>query len=595
MSIELDPRFTFDSYVVGAGNRLAIAAARRVAESPGTTYNPLFIYSASGLGKTHLVTAVGHHARRVHQDLMVEFDTLEHFMEEVMTAIETGQRDRLRNHHREVGLLILDDVQFLAGKHRTQEELLRTWDALSGRGGQVILTSDRSPQEIDGIDERLLSRFSGGLIVDVGAPDYETRVAIVRRKAQERGYDLRPEIAETLARIAFGNVRELQGALNRLMAVQELEGRAISPAEVPELLGTGGGPVGTGDGVTEFGDFLMEIAGTVTEVVGQNAAERQLADAILRWEGDGFRTRRLEVVLAEPDGAGDIETLIRTFEADIERLREIAAEIGTLEPKAPELARADVLRDPDRIHEALVLLGEVRDRNLPLPAPPSAFRFGDLRAPPDSLVVRAARAVAAHPGDKYNPLFVHGEPGSGRSVLLAALGNEIQAAHPDAVVAFVEGPAFAEELIAAIGRNRADSFRARWRRAGILILDDVDALAGTERAQEELFHLFDVLQRAGAQLIFSAAQPPRAIHGLEDRLRTRLESGLVVELRGHAARTPVAAGVTGAAGAAATAVGAAADAGAAAAATGRDPWFESREKVVWDWPYLEDWLSEELD
>jgi chromosomal replication initiator protein len=584
MALELDPRFTFDNYVVGAGNRLAIAAARRVAESPGTTYNPLFIYSASGLGKTHLVTAVGHHAQRIHADMVVEFDTLEHFMEQVMAAIQAGERDRLRHRQRETGLLILDDVQFLAGKHRTQEELLRTWDAISGRGGQIILTSDRPPQEIDGLDERLLSRFSGGLIVDIGAPDYETRVAIVRRKAEERGYELGREIAETLARIAFGNVRELQGALNRLVAVQELEGRDISPEEIPTLVGAGARSDGV-DWRNEFGDFLMEIAGTVTEVVGQNAVERQLADAILRWEADGFRTRRLEVVLVEPDQAEDIEELIRGFEADVERLRGIAAEIGTLDPRAPELARADILRDPERLQEATLLLAEVRDRARPLPAPPEGYHLDQLRFAPDALAVRAARAVVDNPGTKYNPLFIFGEAGSGRTELVAAIGNELLG-RSELAVAFVAGAEFAEELIAAIERNRIDAFRARWRRAGALLLDDLDALAGTERAQEELFHLFDILQRARAQLVFTATRPPRALKGLEERLRTRLESGLVVELvRPRPVEVPdLLAGVP-----------LTAEAIAAQPGLSTDAWFRSREKVVWDWPYAEDWLIEELD
>src|SRR5512143_2827633 len=188
--LELDPRFTFDSFVVGAGNRLTCAAARRVAESPGSSYNPLFVYSASGLGKTHLLVALGHHASRIHPGLAVVYDTLEHFMAGLTAAIGTGARDEFRASLQGVGLLLLDDVQFLAGHLRAQEELIQAWDTLLARGGQVVLTSDRPPTEIDGLDERLLSRFSGGLIVDVAAPEYETRVAIVRRKAGERGHKL---------------------------------------------------------------------------------------------------------------------------------------------------------------------------------------------------------------------------------------------------------------------------------------------------------------------------------------------------------------------------------------------------------------------
>ncbi len=604
--LELDPRFTFDAFIVGAANRLASAAARRVAESPGATYNPLFIYGASGLGKTHLVTAIGHHARRVHTEIHIVYDTLEQFMADITSAIEAGERDAFRGRAGDVGLLILDDVQFLAGRHRSQDELLRVWDAISARGGQVVLTSDRPPQEIDALDDRLLSRFSGGLIVDIGAPDYETRVAIVRRKAEERGQALAEGVAEALARIAFGNVRELMGALNRLLAVQELEGRAVAAEEVPVTLGV----PQTGADTDEFEAFLEEISDTVSEIVETSSAERRLADAILRWEGEGYRTRRLDAALHEGVAEDGVEAVIRAFEADVERLREISGEITALELDAPERGRLDVLRDPDRLDEAEALLGEVRDRTRPLPQPPEGFAFERLALPPDLFAVRAAIAAAEQPGGRYNPFYVHGPAGSGKSALLGALGERIQRARPEEPVAYVDGASFAAELIQALERNRVDGWRARYRRAGALLLDDVDALAGTERAQEELFHLFEALHRAGAQLAFTASRPPQELGGIEDRLRTRLESGLVVELPGAGgsdggleglmdAPAPTAdagesdgaaAGATGAAGAATGSPGA-----PSPSQEGPDPWFLSREKVLWHWPYVEDRLIEDWE
>ena len=184
LSLGLDPRNTFDSYIVGTANRLAAAAAKRVAEAPGAAYNPLFLYSESGLGKTHLIMAIGNHIHRVHDDIEVVYDTLEHLMEGVMEAIQAGERDAFRARLRGASVLLLDDVQFLAGRRGAQEELLRSWDALTARGGQVVLASDRPPAEIDGLDQRLLSRFSGGLMADLSVPDYETRVAIARHKAK---------------------------------------------------------------------------------------------------------------------------------------------------------------------------------------------------------------------------------------------------------------------------------------------------------------------------------------------------------------------------------------------------------------------------
>src|SRR5690606_6314777 len=249
--------------IVGSANRLAAAAAKRVAEAPGAAYNPLFLYSESGLGKTHLIMAIGNHIHRVHDDIEVVYDTLEHLMEGVMEAIQAGERDAFRARLRGASVLLLDDVQFLAGRRGAQEELLRSWDALTARGGQVVLASDRPPAEIDGLDQRLLSRFSGGLMADLSVPDYETRVAIARHKAEERGHLLSAGVAEALAKHAFGNVRELQGALNRIIAVQELDRRPVSAEEVADLLGR---PAEL-SGRDEFGSFMEEVTGTLGQAI----------------------------------------------------------------------------------------------------------------------------------------------------------------------------------------------------------------------------------------------------------------------------------------------------------------------------------------
>src|SRR5690606_38768943 len=396
--------------------------------------------------------------------------------------------------------------------------------------------------------------------------------------------------------------------------------------EVPAILGQ----AGAGREDDEFESFLKEISSTVSELVEATAVERRLADAILRWEGEGYRTRRLETALQSGVGQDEVEGVIRGFEADVERLREIAGEISALEPDAPELVRRDVLRDPDRLAEAEALLGEVRERTRPLPPPPEGFTFERLSLSPDLFAVRAAMAAAEQPGVRYNPLYVYGPEREGRSALLAALGEMLQRSAPEGTVAYVQGAEFAAELIQALERNRVDGWRARYRRARALILDDVDALAGTERAQDELFHLFEALHRTGAQLAFGASRPPQELEGLEERLRTRLESGLVVELPAAtgedaglhveaAAASAVAegAGAEGAtmsagdgvgAGEAAEARGQGDEAGATAAGAraedseagavvpaGPDPWFLNREKVLWDWPYIEERLVEDWE
>jgi chromosomal replication initiator protein len=578
-SLELDPRATFDSYIVGTANRLAAAAARRVADAPGAAYNPLFLYSESGLGKTHLIMAVGNHIRRVHPDLTVVYDTLEHLMEGVMEAIQAGERDAFRARLRGASVLLLDDVQFLAGRRGAQEELLRSWDSLTARGGQVVLASDRPPAEIDGLDQRLLSRFSGGLMADLSVPDYETRVAIVRQKAEERGHILSTGVAEALARGAFGNVRELQGALNRIIAIQELDRRPVSAEEVMQLLGR---PVEVSS-PDEFGSFMTEIVGTVGAVVSTVTPEQMIADAILRWEAEGYRTRELEAALNDELTADAAVTRIGEYEEKTARLREIAGTMRELEASAAELSRLDVLRNPDRLEEAESLLAQVRERMRPLPEPPDAPRFDQLTMDRDRLAVRAARAVAQQPGDRYNPLFVHAPPGSGKTSLVTALALLFRERDNDAPIAFVTGEEFAAELIAALKRNQVDSWRARYRRARLLVIDGVDPLMETERAQEELFHLFDSARRSGVQLVFTADCAPRELGGFEDRLRTRLESGLVVDLEPTATDD-----VLGEELEAERAV-------TTPPAVQVDDWFLNREKLVWQWPYIQDCVVQELE
>lgn len=579
-SPELDPRFTFDTFIVGTSNRLAAAAARRIADAPGSAYNPLFLYSASGLGKTHLIMAIAHHTSRVHPQLNVIYETLEHLMEGVMEAIQAGERDAFRSRVQDASVLLLDDVQFLAGRRGAQEELLRAWDHLTARGGQLVMASDRPPMEIDSLDQRLLSRFSAGLIADLSVPDYETRVAIVRKKAEERGQALESGVAEILAKVAFSNVRELQGGLNRVLAVQELDNRAVSAEEVARLLGIQQERAQA----DEFDSFMSDIAGTVGAVVSQITPEQKLADAILRWEGEGYRTRRLESMLTQSPKQVEVDALLQSFEADVNRLVEVAAEIRQLDAGAGELARLDVLRNPDRLADAEALLEQARDRMRPLPPPPEGPTFTELTLDAELLAVRAAQAVARTPGERYNPFFVHAPTGAGKTSLVTSLALHFQELHGTESVAYMTGAAFATELIGALKDNQVDGWRARYRRARLLVIDGVDVLGGTERAQEELFHFFDTARRSGVQLVFTATSPPRELTGLEERLRTRLESGLVVDLLPTEEDEALSAELA-----------AAVEAAGAAAGPEPDAWFTNPEKVLPAWPYIQDSMVQELE
>src|SRR5205807_3644083 len=195
----LNPKYSFDTFVVGAANRLAVTAGRTVAENPGAAYNPLFVYSGSGLGKTHLLMAIGQAVKKLAPGLNIEYLTLDEFVEAFHAAIAAGQGDAFRRRFQTVDALLVDDVQFLTNRTEMQAELLRLTEALQAAGHQIVLTSDRPPAEIALLDERLISRFSGGLVVDMSVPDYETRVAILRRKAEDRGASFPPGVLEAVA------------------------------------------------------------------------------------------------------------------------------------------------------------------------------------------------------------------------------------------------------------------------------------------------------------------------------------------------------------------------------------------------------------
>ncbi|HYB91307.1 MAG TPA: chromosomal replication initiator protein DnaA [Candidatus Binataceae bacterium] len=219
---KLNPRYTFAEFVVGSGNQFAHAAAQAVANQPGEKFNPLFIYGGVGLGKTHLVTAIGHHICAGDRGRKVLFMPAEVFMNELINSIRRDKMDEFREKFRRVDALILDDVQFLAGRERTQEEFFHTFNSLHAERHQIVLTSDQLPHEIPGLEERLRNRFESGLIADIQPPDLETRVAIVQKKAVLEKLQLSSEVALYIAQSVESNVRELEGCLTRLVALASL-------------------------------------------------------------------------------------------------------------------------------------------------------------------------------------------------------------------------------------------------------------------------------------------------------------------------------------------------------------------------------------
>lgn len=221
----LNPNYTFETFVVGGNNRFAQSAALAVAESPGETYNPLYIYGGPGLGKTHLMHSIGHFILDKNPDAKVLYVTSEEFTNEVIDSIRNGNASsmsKFRDKYRKVDVLMIDDIQFIIGKESTQEEFFHTFNALQTQGKQIILTSDRPPKEMEILEERIRSRFEWGLMADIGIPDYETRMAILRKKAESDNFNIDDEILNYIANNIKSNVRELEGALNKLLAYNNL-------------------------------------------------------------------------------------------------------------------------------------------------------------------------------------------------------------------------------------------------------------------------------------------------------------------------------------------------------------------------------------
>jgi chromosomal replication initiator protein DnaA len=523
----LNPLYRFDTLIVGAANRLAFTAAKAVAESPGTVYNPLFIYARPGLGKTHLLMGIGHAARVINPRLSVEYLTLDEFVESFHAAVAAGQGEAYRRRFIDVDLLLVDDVQFLTHRREMQAELLRLTDALQTANRQIVLTSDRPPAEIEALDERLIRRFAGGLVIDVAPPDYETRVAILIRKAQERRATFGKGVLEAVASLAIDNVRELLGALNRLVAFQAVSDTPLLPAQARALAG-GSDVVDPAQPVEqprdEFGDFLSEVSATVAQQV--DSWRTKVAAAILRWEGERFRTARIEALLQQ-EMTTDPEQVLHLFESDVKRLQALHAEAMEL---APDLAGSSAFRDPDDITGAEALTERARQGAHPPPAPSPLWLLDDLvEAAGNRMALQAARAVVADPAGRYNPLVIVGASGVGKTHLLHALGNALAAAGKGPI-ACLSAHEFTSELIEAIGRDAVGSWRARYRSAAAFLLDDVHLIAEKDRTQDELFVIFNFLMEKGRQMIFTSAVPLSELKGVEARLCTRLEGGLVVDL-----------------------------------------------------------------
>ncbi len=357
MAGAVDPKLTFDSFVVGPENRLAHEAARTAAEAPGEAYNPLFIYSDTGLGKTHLLVAIANRALELEEGVNVVYVPVEKLLRELGTGSETEDA------FREAEVLLIDDLQFVGQHLESHEVLFHLLDHLLMAGKQVALACDRPPLELGELDDRLLSRFSGGLVVDISRPNVETRRAILELRLSAIDVRLKPEVVDAVARLAIENVRQLKGALNRVLAAQKAEQREITADEVDRLLADVVGDASmpwlseenVGLGV-EFEDFLTDVSTAVDEALGAPKWREDLARAILKWEAEGYVTNRLETYL-EREGTVDADQVVAAYEEDVAALEGIAKELGQLGVRTPDDLS---LKDPDHLDQLRDVLANAR-------------------------------------------------------------------------------------------------------------------------------------------------------------------------------------------------------------------------------------------
>ena len=588
----LDGRLRFDTFVTGPSNRLAVSAARAVAEAPGRVYHPLFLYAEPGLGKTHLLAALGFHAVQLDPSLTAQYRTAGEYVAQWQAASERGDLNAWRREYESIRLLLLDDVQCLEGATGAQAELLRLIDQAQGRGFQVVLASDRPPADLDGLDQRLLSRMSGGLIADIAAPELETRRGILWLWRSVQAVDIDDASLDELARPEVENVRELLDLFNGFVAQRSLEPGTPVAGVTDEVAAQDREE--RAEAPDEFESFLNEVAAVVTSSVEQWRA--RLASAVARWAGEGYATESLESFLdgIEPP---DLDAVEARFAAAVTQLRDLEQEAARLDPR---LAGVPVFRDPGRLEEARSIVMRALAAYDPPPAAAAHLTIGAFSpGARNRLALRAAGEVIALPGSRYNPLYLHGPPSSGKTHLGHAIANALVARDGGAwTVAVVDGAAFGEEFIEALRTGSLDRWRLRYRAADAIVVDNVQRIGGSDRLQDEFFTLFNAFIESGRQVVLTADVPPTRLTAMAGRLQSRFEAGLVVEIgrvseeEAVARHTPVPDGAE----AAAPTIDAWFDEGVEPdlgrltftdAPSTIDSFFLDPEKVVADWPGLD--------
>lgn len=468
MSGDLDPNSSFDSLIIGPGNEMAGTAGRTVAESPGSHYNPLLIYGPVGVGKTHLLMAIGNLAKAIHPNIVVEYITLDDFAESHDAAVAAGEGVAFASRFQEVELMLIDDLQSLTDRTEIANELLNLCTQFEDEGKQLVLVSDEEPEDILRADVRL-QRLGAGLTVDVSPPDSGMRLQIVRQRAQTRGVTIPEDVFSFISELEFDNVRKLFAALNRILAFAAEDASELTvsaarnvlegkPAVSAPVLGIEGNDADEED---EFGNFFSGISDTLNEQV-------------LHW-------------------AEDAET-----------------KAGAIKPLAGSTSTA-------RVGIAA------------LPGPAARYKFDELIVGSSNEdAIAAASAAASAPGKTHNPLVFVGSAGVGKTQLLNAFGNKlVESGCP--IVGCVSAHEFVEDVQEATTTNDNEDWSLRYSGVDALLIDDFHLALRAECA-DEMFVLLENLVSQGKQVAFASNVDPASASGLE-RLTVFLSTGRIVRIQ----------------------------------------------------------------
>lgn len=522
----------FETFVLDPANRAAAAAARAVADASGVPYAPLAIVGCPGSGKTELLQAIAARVRSRHPTAVLELLSPGSLAERYRSALLVARGEMCRAELLSADLVLLDDLERLA-RHQDCQGLVA--DLLDGRraaGREVVVAISVPVERLTGLDARLVRRLAEGTVVHLSLPGAAARYAILRRRLAGRETELPDDVVRAVSDVEFPSMRDYTGALSRLLAFQDASPVPLSPRDALLLIGAPVAPLPQSEGTSpapappsdEFGSFLSEVTASLADQVDR--WQRRVGQAVLRWGGEGLRTRRLEALLSE-DAPTDPEPVLAAYEADAREILALAAKAAEL---APDLAGAEVFRDPDQLVAARTLVEQAGSRGAPLSAPLAHYRWEDFAEGPSMrLTMMAATDIIADPGQRYSPLVVIGAGGTGKTHYLHALGNEL-AATGVTPVACLGAQAFAAEVQSLADAGALAAWRHRYRWVGAFLLDDLHLLAGDRPAQEELILLIGELTEGRRQMVLTTSRPLPELEGLDSRLLLRLEGGLAVEL-----------------------------------------------------------------